>query len=113
MNYREWKNRDGFCYKDWMDKEGNLDRKDGPARTIVAPDGLIQWEQFYLNGALHRDRGPACIGYYNDGSAVSEDFYLHGEYLGTDNEGFWNLWERLTEEQRRATEILKCLSRFS
>ena len=113
MNYREWKNRDGFCYKDWRNKEGNLDRKDGPARTIVAPDGLIQWEQFYLNGALHRDRGPACIGYYPEGSADSEDFYLHGEYLGEGCEGFWALWDCLTEEQRRSRELLKYLVRFS
>jgi hypothetical protein len=65
------------------------------------------------NGKPHREDGPAIIWNYPDGSIFEEDFYLHGKYLGENKEGFWALWDRLTDKQRNNPEILKCLARLS
>jgi hypothetical protein len=85
MNYKQINNSDRSFRREWRYEDGRIHRRDGPALAYYHPDGSIQQEWFYFNA----------------------------KFLGTDNEGFWNLWERLTEEQRRATEILKCLARFS
>ncbi len=85
MIHYEWKDFDGLIYKEW----GN-DNKE-----------------------YHRESGPALICYYPDGSIKVENFFLAGKLLGSNKEGFWALWERLTEGGRQAPDILKCLARYS
>ena len=97
MSYKQINNSDRSFRREWRYEDGRIHRREWRAE----------------DGRIHREDGPAFICYYPDGSIKVEYFYINAKFLGTDNEGFWNLWERLTEEQRRATEILKCLARFS
>ncbi len=97
MNYKQINNSDRSFQREWRYEDGRIHRREWRAE----------------DGRIHREDGPALAYYHPDGSIQQEWFYFNAKFLGTDNEGFWNLWERLTEEQRRATEILKCLSRFS
>ena len=113
MSYEETKFRDGFFQRQWKNEAGKLHREDGPAYIHYSPDGSIQIEHFCLNGVQHRELGPAYIRYYPDGHIYEELFYLHQEYLGRNDEGFWKLWSRLTDEQRQKPELLKYLARFS
>lgn len=85
MSYKEWKDGGGFLYKEW----GNESYR------------------------FHRDSGPAYICYYPDGSIHWEAFYVAGKFLGREKEGFWALWEILTEVERQAPSILKYLARYS
>jgi hypothetical protein len=84
MSYEEWKTFNGFTYKEWRNEEGLIHREDGPAFTTQYPDG-----------------------------STSELFHFNGEYLGYNGLGFWVLWGMLTEEQRKAPNLLKCLARYS
>jgi hypothetical protein len=65
------------------------------------------------NGYLHREDGPAIVWYNSDGSISEGKFSLNGELIGYNEEGFWALWDNLTEEQRKNPELLKYLVRFS
>jgi len=88
----------------------------------ILPDGTKAWS---LNGKLHRSNGPA-IEHSNgakewrlygkphrlDGPAYErldgfKDWYLNGKYLGSNDRGFWALWERLTNEQRSDWKLLQ------
>ena len=85
MNYEEWKDSSGFLYKEWRNETGLIHREDGPAQICYNPDGPIEIEYFYVAG----------------------------ESLGYDEEGFWALWEKLTEGQRQAPGIIRYLVKFS
>jgi len=71
-------------------------REDGPA--VIRPLGSKIW---YINGQLHRADGPA-IEWYSGG----KQWYFNGKHLGHGDEGFWNLWNLLTDEQRNNTDLL-------
>jgi len=87
MSYGEWKDTLGFfLFKEWGDGEGDLHREDGPAKIV-------------------------CL--LSDGSIHCEEFWINGEFLGNNKKGFWNLWEKLTEDQRQAQSLLKYLAVFS
>ena len=86
--------------KCWF-KDAELHREDGPA--IEHLNGSKEW---YKDGKLHREDGPAVE--YRDGS---KGWYLNGKSLGSNVDGFWELWDRLTDEQRGNTTLLKYLPR--
>jgi len=87
-----------------IDKDGNKRRykdnilhcNDGPAAELN--DGTKMW---CANGKRHRTDGPAIE--YADGS---KSWFLEGECLGFNDEGFWLLWDRLTDEQRNNLNLL-------
>jgi len=76
---------------------GVLHREDGPA--VEYADGTKFW---YRDGKYHREDGPAIVW---------PSWYVHGERLGRGAEGFWNLWDRLTDEQRGSSTLLRYLPR--
>jgi hypothetical protein len=110
--YKEWKDSLGFIYKTWENDLGQVHRQGAPASIKCNPDGSIAYEGFLVNNRLHRELGPAEIWYYPDGSTEG-GFWIHGQHLGYKHNGFWRLWERLTDEQRKHPAILKCLVRYS
>ena len=112
MNYK-CKYFNGCLWKEYRDEDGKLHREDGPSIIYHRYGGSIEWEYFYLNGVLHREFCPAQIWYNEDGSIRGVYFYLHGEYLGENKEGFWAIWDRLTDDKRKNPELLKYLVRFS
>ena len=61
---------------------------------------------WFKDDKLHREDGPAVE--YRDGS---KGWYLNGKSLGSNVDGFWELWDRLTDEQRGNTTLLKYLPR--
>ena len=85
MTYKEVKHSNGSFRRVWRDENGRIHREDGPALAYYHPDGSIEWEIFYLNGQL----------------------------LDENREGFWKLWDNLTEEQRKVPDILKYLAKYS
>ena len=141
VSHKEWKDIDGCIHKEWRNDAGELHREDGPAEIHYYYEGPIRLEAFFVNDKLHRKDGAAVIFYYwqgvirkeefwmagkfhredgpaatiycGDGSIDSEEFYFKGELLFYDEEGFWNLWEKLNEEQRQHPNVLKCLARHS
>jgi antitoxin component YwqK of YwqJK toxin-antitoxin module len=113
MSYEEIKHSDGSFQRLWRDENGKLHREYGPAIIWYYPNGSINRESFHINGILHSELGPAIIYYLPDGSIIWEDLYLNGEYLGTNNIGFWALWDRLDDKRRQNPELLKYLVRFS
>ena len=113
MIYNEWKDSDGFIYKEWGNDDEKYHRESGPALICYYPDGSIKIELFYVAGKFHRDSGPASTYYHPNGRIILEEFYIAGEFLGDNKKGFWALWEILDEEGRQAPDILKCLVRYS
>ena len=69
---------------------GKLHRTDGPA--VEDADGTKLW---WLNGKLHRTDGPAIERANGD-----KAWWLNDEHLGWGDEGFWALWELLSDGQR-------------
>ena len=63
-------------------------------------------KRWYRNGRLHREDGPAVE--YTNGRKY---WYFNGEHLGSKTEGFWKLWDRLTDTQRGNPTLLKHLPR--
>jgi len=112
MSYKEIKHSDGSFQRLWRDENGQFHREDGPAIIWYNSDGSIKAEYFYINGKSHRELGPADIYYLPDESIAWENFYLDGQCLGRDKKGFWALWDRLTDDKRKNTELLKYLVRF-
>ena len=70
--------------EEWRDKNGDLDRVDGPAFIVYFENGTIEEEQWWRNGKFHRDDGPAYTGYYPDGTIRTESWWKDGE-LHRDN----------------------------
>jgi hypothetical protein len=82
-------------------------------KEIVGSNGCIFKEWRNELDMYHREDGPAYIEYSSDGSSCTEEFWIHGQHLGYKHNGFWSLWGRLTDEQRKHPNILKCLARYS
>ena len=112
MSYKELKYSDGSFRRVWRTEDGKTHREDGPAIICYYHDGSIEEECFYINGVSHRESGPAYISYNYDGSIESEYFYFNGNYIGSGERGFWNLWHRLNEEKRVNLSILKIMIRY-
>ena len=70
---------------------------------IVDCNGYKYW---YKDDQLHREDGPAIE--YKGGT---KQWYLYGMNLGWGAEGFWKMWEWLTDEQRSNPNLLKHLPR--
>ena len=92
MTTDEWGN------KVWKNSRNYYHRTDGPA--IEWSDGDKEW---WLNGMLHRLNGPAVD------RPNRQLWYMNGKYLGSNDEGFWALWERLTDEQKKDPILLTYL----
>lgn len=112
MKYKEDIDSSGRIFKEWRNELGDLHREDGPAYIYYYEDGSLSIEEFRINGMYHRLDGPAQIGRFRDGSTW-ENFYIDGEYLGRDKEGFWALWDKLSNQQRQSQALLRYLMRYS
>lgn len=106
--YKEYFDEDGFLHKRWRDSDGNLHREDGPCWIICEPNGLVLFEEFYIGGIRHNINGPATIFYNEDGSIRKEIFLISGIH-----HTFWDFWDKLSEEERKHPNVLKCLVRYS
>ena len=93
MTTDEWGN------KVWISSRGQFHRIGGPA--IEYPDGYKAW---LINGKRHRLNGPAIE--HSDGSKT---WCINGELLGINDEGFWELWDLLTPEQKQDPILLSYL----
>jgi len=113
VNYREWICASGYLHKEWRNELFHRHREYGPAFTTQYPDGSIRCELFYLNSILHRKSGPAEIYYNLDGSIEWEDFFLNGKLLGENKGGFWRLWDKINEDERKNPTLLKYLAKYS
>jgi hypothetical protein len=58
-------------------------------------------QYWYKDDHLHREDGPAVV------TDIGEEYYLNGEHLGWEEDGFWNLWKKLSKEQRKNPNLLK------
>jgi hypothetical protein len=81
-------------------------------KEIKHPDCSFRREWRTEDGRFHREDGPAYIEYNYDGSIEEEYFYFNGNYIGSGERGFWNLWHRLNEEKRVNLSILKIMIRY-
>jgi hypothetical protein len=81
--------------KRWY-KDDKHHRLDGPA--IERVDGIKEW---WVDGKRHRTDGPAVEE--TDGA---KSWHKDGEWLDYNDEGFWALWDRLTDEQRNNVNLL-------
>ncbi len=72
------------------------DSKNG---IVVYEDGSKYW---YRDGRLHREDGPA-VEFPNG----HQGWYLYGMRLGSGADGFWEMWDRLTNEQRVNPNLLR------
>jgi len=141
VSYKEWKDSNGYFHKQWIICTTELHREGAPAHIAYDPDGSLVFEEFWFKGRLHRDDGPAVIEYhptgsirskeffskgkrnrelgsaliyYNeDGLIFDESFYSRGIFLGSNKEGFWVFWDKLTYEQRMTPDLLIYIARYS
>ena len=83
----------------WRNEKGQLHRTVGPA---------IEWytgsKEWIVRGKPHRLNGPAIE--HPDGS---KSWYVNGEWLGSNDKGFWRLWDRLTPEQKQDPTLISYL----
>jgi hypothetical protein len=90
----EWTNGD----KAWC-VGGKYHRTNGPAVELL--NGKKVW---WVGGKLHRTDGPALE--YESGTKV---WWVNDKYLGHGEEGFWTLWELLSDEDRANPTLLSYL----
>jgi antitoxin component YwqK of YwqJK toxin-antitoxin module len=115
MTYKRIKWKDDFeedSYKEWRNDQGLFHRDDGPAYISYYPDGRIRYCAFLVNGQSQRSDGPAEIWYNEDGTIIYEKFWISGFLLGEGKEGFWELWNTLSEESRKQPGVLKSMMRY-
>jgi len=140
MSYQEWTDLIGRKHMEWTNKEGRRDRVGAPAYIVHYANGLIEVEQFRVNGELHRidgpavnyyhanglidvkefwlfnrahrEDGPAYIQHDNCGKVIYEEFWLNGNFIGDESHGFWSLWETLNKKQKENLNILKTMLRY-
>jgi antitoxin component YwqK of YwqJK toxin-antitoxin module len=141
VSYKEYKNEKGILHKEWRNHIGELHRMDGPAyiehyaegsvrmeifvfngkthregapaAILYMPNGMIELEGFYRLGKQYRQSGPQSIGYYPDGSIKFEGFVFNGISLGKNKGGFWRLWDKINEDERKNPTLLKYLAKYS
>jgi len=68
---------------------------------VVDKFGTKYW---FKDGKLHREDGPAI-----ETAKGSACWWFHGRAVGYDAEGFWDLWDKLTDEQRGNPTLLRWL----
>jgi hypothetical protein len=93
LSIDEWGN------KFWKNSSGKLHRLDGPA--IDRSNGDKSW---WVDGKRHRTDGPAI-----EWSNGFKEWQVNGECLGYDDNGFWALWDRLSDEDRANPTLLSYL----
>lgn len=62
----------------------------------------------YKDGRLHRIDGPAIE--WTDGH---KSWWMNGIHIGHNDDGFWALWDRLTDEQRSDLNLHMYLPRIN
>jgi len=67
---------------------------------------LYETKYWYKDGERHREDGPA-VEWPNG----SKSWCFHGKFLDDNDDGFWKLWELLTDEQRGNPTLLRYLPR--
>jgi len=70
---------------------------------IVDLEGVKWW---YKDDLIYREDGPAL-----EAPNGTTEWYFKGEFLGWNADGFWKLWDRLTDKQRGNPTLLKYLPR--
>jgi hypothetical protein len=65
---------------------------------------LYKTKYWYKDDKKHREDGPAVE--FPDGS---KSWYFYGKFLNDNDDGFWKLWDRLTDEQRGNPNLLRYL----
>lgn len=113
MSYKEWIDESDYLIKEWRNDAGKIHNDDGPARIEYHSSGFLLLEKFYKNGKLHREDGPASIWYKKNGVIDFYSFWFNGAHIGLLDDGFWALWDRLNDEQRKNPNILKFLLKYS
>ena len=68
--------------------------------------GLSNSKQWFKDDLLHREDGPAT-----EFSSGYQQWYLEGVHFGVGSNGFWNLWDQLTDKQRANPNLLRYLPR--
>ena len=75
----------------------------GPTRFLIN-NKIINYIVYMRDGQPHRVDGPAVI--YLDGKRkIDLAYYWEGELLDCGHEGFWKLWDHLTEEQQSSLTL--------
>jgi antitoxin component YwqK of YwqJK toxin-antitoxin module len=70
----------GHLREQWFDKDGKLNREDGPALIYYYNNGNVLSERYYSNGKLDRENGPAYTAYNENGNIDLEYYYLNEKY---------------------------------
>jgi hypothetical protein len=113
MSYNEWINGKNHMIYEWFDDKGFYHRVDGPAYIEYDQKGILLAQEFIVNGVMHRTTGPAIILYHSNNSLRrKEEFWVKGTLLGINKEGFFKLWDQLSEFERIQPDILMCLARY-
>jgi hypothetical protein len=71
--------------EEWLDKDGEFHREDGPACTTYYENGNIKYENYYINGNKHRENGPAYVSYYENGNIKFKIYYLNDKLCTNEN----------------------------
>jgi hypothetical protein len=95
--------------QEWRDDDNNNHRIGGPAYIHYNLNGKVSCEEYYRHGSLHRRDGPAYILYNQNGGINFVKYYVNGFFLGNDTDGFWRLWDILSDMERKDNNILKIL----
>jgi antitoxin component YwqK of YwqJK toxin-antitoxin module len=85
--------------EEWLDKDGEFHREDGPAEIWYCENGNILSEKYFLNNKLHREDGPALIGYFENGNLEYEGYYLNGNYYSKQD------YLKITKELKSCNKI--------
>lgn len=60
-------------------KDHKSHRRNGPAETIISPDGKVRREIYMIDGVRHREDGPAVIEYGDNEVPSRTVYYWHGD----------------------------------
>ena len=79
----------------------SVEANGGPLLNGCIIDGYRS-KRWYKDDQLHREDGPSV-----ERSGGLKEWHLDGQLLGYNTGGFWELWDRLTDEQRANPTLLK------
>jgi antitoxin component YwqK of YwqJK toxin-antitoxin module len=79
--------------EEWLDKDGEFHREDGPAYIRYNENGNIKYKSYFSNNKLHREDGPASIQYYENGNIQCEYYYLNGKIHKEDGPAYTVYYE--------------------
>ncbi len=70
---------------------------------------------YYEEGKINRLNGPASSYFHYKGDLlfVVEHYFIKGNYIGSDKDGFWALWDLLDDDGRSSQNMLNLLAKYS